>query len=446
MRNKVIIFYGVFYEDRQHDWLPNHLLYLSSSLIEAGFEPVLIREFFDHDYEQIIAANADEAIIFGVSAMTSHQIISGINACRIFRKYAPDTPIVWGGAHASALTAQTLENEYVDFVCVGPAEESLVSLVRALQTGGDTSNIVGVASKEAKNVDSVVAPLRRDLTNLPKFPYHLIDVEAYINPATRVLNYTATCGCPGSCTFCYWPGPHPWRALPLERVLDEAEWLVRTYNLTTLWLSDSTFLFGKQYALEFAEGLLKRGLNILWRCHGRVNDLIRFSKKELELMDNSGLDNVFVGVESASSRILKLMNKFHRNKHVDTLVELTKGLSFRQYFSFIFGNPTETIEDMENSYREIHRWMEINKNITYQTCIFTPYPNLPMTRLAIENGFVPPDSLEGWGNLDLRQDTYTDLPWFSPEFNSEYGERFRELFPSYPTYEFRPVGTKPNQR
>jgi radical SAM superfamily enzyme YgiQ (UPF0313 family) len=449
MQNKVILFYGKFPDDQKFDWLPNHLLYLSSSLIKAGFEPVLIPEFVYPNYEEIISANVADTVIFGVSAMTGSQITSGINACRIFREYSLNTPILWGGAHASATPAQTLENEYVDFVCVGPGEESLVSLASALQKSGDTSNILGIVSKKSKNVDSVVAPPAPDLTTLPKFPYHLIPLEAYINPATRVLNYTASRGCPFSCNFCYWPGPHRWQAIPLERVLDEIEWLVRTYDLTTLWLSDSTFMFQKQYILNFAKGLLKRGLDIYWRCNGNVLELIRYSKEELELLKKSGLDGIFVGVESASPRILKLMKKHHTNEQIDTIVERTKDFSFTLYFSFIFGNPTETIEDLEETHRELHRWMKINENIKFQTCIFTPYPGSPMTNLAIENGFNPPNSLEGWGNLDLMnitRDVYRYLPWFSPEFNDEYKKRFQELFPSHPEYEFKPAGSKPSKR
>ena len=176
---------------------------------------------------------------------------------------------------------------------------------------------------------------------------------------------------------------------------------------------------------------------------------MKFSKEEFELLEKSGLEGIFVGVESASPHILKLMNKRHTNRHVDILAELTKDFSFTLYFSFIFGNPTETIEDMEISYRELYRWMQINKNIKFQTCIFTPYPNIPMTDLAIENGFVPPDNLEGWANLALMnttRDVYMDLPWFSPEFNLKYGKRFQELFPSHPKYEYKPAGSRPSQR
>ncbi len=96
-KNKAILFYGKQTDTQEKDWLPYNLLYLTAPLYEAGFEPVIITEFTDTDYEDIIKMHAGESLVFGVSAFTSGQIASGLKACQIFRKYNADAPIIWGG-------------------------------------------------------------------------------------------------------------------------------------------------------------------------------------------------------------------------------------------------------------------------------------------------------------------------------------------------------------
>ena len=141
LKNKVLLFYGKQSNDQRNDWIPYNILYLTAPLIDAGFEVVFIAEFENSDYEGIIRKHASDSIIFGVSAFTSGQITSGIEACRIFRKYSADTPIAWGGHHAMALPEQTLRHELIDIVFTGPSENSFLQVVSAIKGGGTTSRI-----------------------------------------------------------------------------------------------------------------------------------------------------------------------------------------------------------------------------------------------------------------------------------------------------------------
>lgn len=438
-KNKVILFYGKQSDAQINDWIPYNVLYLTAPLVEAGFEPIFINEFTDPDYEGIIKGHAEDSVVFGVSAFTTRQIVSGLEASRTFRKYAPDTPIVWGGHHAKALPEQTIKHELIDMVFTGPSENSFVQVVSAIKSDGNVEQVPGLLAKVNGEVKFTGKPLLFDISKLPPFPFHIVQIEKYINPNTQVLNYTASCGCPGCCSFCPWNGPHPWRSLPIKRVLDDIEWLVHTYGVRTIWLSDANFFANKEFVMKFSEGLLERRLDIYWYTSTRVIELAKFTREEIAKLEQSGLVEIFLGIEQTTDRMKKLLRKPFKLEHVDTILERAKGLNVMLRLAFLFGLPTETLEDLEDSYNNFKRWQSINENVIAQASQYRPYPGDPMYELAIAKGLIPPDTLEGWGTFPLlntryrtseeQRNIWNDVPWFSGSFNKEYGNRFLKLFP-----------------
>lgn len=438
--NKVLLFYGNFFDNQELAWLPNHLLYLTAPIVKEGFEPIVISEFVDHDYEEIIKKHAKDTILFAISAMSGRQITSGLNAAKIFRKYSPNTPIAWGGAHATAVPQDTINHELVDIVFVGHSEDSFLKVITALKSRNSLELIRGIVYKDNGEIIDNGSPEPYDLAELPPFPFHILKIDKYINPETRVLNYTASVGCPGACSFCSWGGPHRWKNLPVKRVLDDIEWLVKTYKLHTIWFSDSDFFFNKEFAIEVATGIEERKLDIYWRANSRVRDLVNYSREDMEFLAKTGLDYIFIGIEAVTPRMQKLMRKVYKIEDVDTIVQRSKGLPIEFYFSTIFSSPTETIEDLIQTHKQIKKWQDMNENVKFQTCIYTPYPGTPMTDLAYKYGLEQPNSLEEWGTFPLVNDhrnKFSAKPWFDDNFNKEYGKLFKELFPNYPPFTYK---------
>lgn len=445
-KNKVLLFYGKQSNDQPNDWIPYNILYLTAPLVEAGFEVVFIAEFENPDYEGIIRKHAADSIIFGVSAFTSGQITSGIEACRIFRKYSADTPIAWGGHHVIALPEQTLGYELIDIVFTGPSEDSFLQVVSAIRGGrGDLQKIPGIILKVSGEIVSTGKPDSFDLAKLPSFPFHILNIEKYINPKTKTLNYTASCGCPGNCSFCPWWGSHMWRPLPVERVLDDIEWLVNTYKPRNILFTDPNFFARKDFVIDFVNGLIKRKIEVFWYAFTRVNDFVKITREEIERFEGAGLVELFFGIEQTTDRMKKLLRKPFKMEHVDTVLEKTKGLTLSLRFSFLLGLPTETIEDIDDIQRHIIKWQAINKNFVPQGNQYVPYPGNPMYELAVKLGLVVPDSLEGWGDFAIpkyrdaagNMNLWHDVPWFSDDLNREYAGRFLDIFPQQEGFNFK---------
>lgn len=434
MRNKIIIFYGLFDEHQTSEWIPYSPIILYSLLKSSGFEPILIHEYADQNYEKIISENASQTLFFGVSSMTGYQINSGIKAIKIFRKYEPGAPIVWGGAHATAIPYQTLLSEYVDYVHVGWASEFIINFARALQEGKEISGIPNILSLEyferKETIKHSIEEIQTDFSNFPRIQLRDFNFS-YLMTENNVLNYITSVGCRGQCTFCSWGGLHPWSCFKYEHILDDIEYLYKQYKLSTLWFADASLTANKEYVVRLARDIRERDIDMFWRCNGRVSELRKFSSEDFRTLERSGLDQIFIGVENTNYQIQKKFKKALNPETVTEIVTKMKDYQIRIFMSFIFGNPGVPLNDLEENRRYIDKWKKINPNVRYQVCMYTPYPGTPMTDLAVKSGYIPPSGLEEYGqdvffNTGHRKDI--SLPWHSNDERIKYNKKFIELF------------------
>lgn len=436
-KKKVILFYGLFSEDQSYDWIPYGSLFVYARLKEAGFSPILIHEFRDRNYEEIVQKHAWETLLFSVSAMTGYQIKSSIKAVNCFKKHAPDTPVIWGGAHATAMPYNTLESKYADYVCVGQAKDNFIDFVKNLQNGINKKesflDIFNLNEFPISKPDQYcISDFHNDLSNFP--PFHFEDFDfSYLLTPNKVLNYTASVGCPGVCSFCSWGGKHPWKSLPLKRVLDDIEYLVQRYNLRSVWFSDSELSINKGFLLGLAQGFLERKLNIFWRCNARVAELYQYNKSDYAILEASGLDRFFLGVENVNPEIQKLFRKIIKPQMVYKILEDTKDFSIQLMMSFIFGVPGGSLNDLEENREFINKCQLINPHVRFQVCFYTPYPGTFMADLAESKGYNSPKNLFEYGEspyfLDTDRSVKQKIVWYSDEESEDYIKRYLKLFP-----------------
>ena len=433
-KNKIMLFYGKFFPNQDYGWFPDSLLFPYSLLKNAGFEPILIHEYGHEDYETIFREHAQDCIFLGISCMTGPMIESSIRAVKKFRKYAPEVPVVWGGGHPTAAPYLTAKSEYCDYVHVGFTKQTFVEMTKALQAGDTPTHLPDIVDEEYFRCSgttqySIQDPLV-DYSNFPRLALESLDYS-YLITENRVLNYTSSTGCHGGCSFCTWGGKHPWVHRNLDHVLDEIEYLVNRYALRSLWISDASLSGDREYMLALAEGIKQRNLNIWWRCHGRVVELQHFDHSDFQLLEECGLDRIFVGVENVEPKVQKLFYKVFDPEKVTKLCENMKGFKIQLYMSLIFGNPGETPSTIHKNKAYIDKWKSINSRTGFQICFFTPYPG---TTANVEKcGYEPPASLEEYASSpffsDLDRKVFL-LPWYEQSLREEYMETYRKLFPT----------------
>src|SRR5439155_14697919 len=107
----------------------------------------------------------------------------------------------------------------------------------------------------------------KDLTALPRPAWHLVDMTRYArngDTSTVELFIQASRGCPIGCTMCPYMvlEGKPWRNNAIDQVVDEIEYLNKTYGIYKMRFRDPNFGFNRKYARELCEAMIARGVKL----------------------------------------------------------------------------------------------------------------------------------------------------------------------------------------
>ena len=408
---KIVFFFPAF--SSTEATAPLGILAVSTPLLEAGYTVKLIDSTIAPNYKAAVLRELEEdAICLAVSLVTGPMVRETVEIARAVKQWKPDFPIVLGGWHPSLLPDQTLAAPYVDVVVRGQGEDSFLEVVRRLEAGARLDDVSGIGFKE--HGEAVFTPERplRPLVEMPPKAYHLADFDAYERVCgRRWAMYTSSLACPFDCAYCTNSGVYggKWNALPAEQAVQEMLQLTRSYRLELLWVVDDNFLVDRDRARLIAEGLVRGGADFEWSIQATTNLTSRLSIDDLRLLRRAGLHQICQGLESASPKILKAMNKGWQDfdsvyKSADRCLQA----GIRPSFNIIFGYPGEGRKERRETVQFVMDVCRRFPGAEFWTNIFTPYPGAPVMRQAREFGIEAPTSLEGWADYFPR---YTVMPW-----------------------------------
>lgn len=407
---KVVLFFPAF--SSQEATAPLSLLAISTPLLRAGYTVTLVDSTITPDFKRRVLEEVKDALCLGISLVTGPMIRETVELARAVKEWNSDFPVVLGGWHPSLLPEQTLSTPSIDAVVRGQGEDAIVEIARRFEEGGTLEGIPGVAYKrDGKLIFNAERPLK-PLLDLPPKAYHLADFDAYERLCgRRWAMYTSSLACPFNCSYCTNAGVYgrKWNALPAGQVVEETFDLTTRYRLEMLWIVDDNFLVDLDRALQIGEGLLRAGAQFRWSIQATTNLTARLTEQDLRLLHRAGLHQVCQGVDSASPKILKLMNKtFQDFESIYQSAERCLKAGIRPSFNIIFGYPGEGAEERQQTIRFIMDVCRRFPGTEFWTNIFTPYPGSPIMSRAKELGIETPASLEGWSDYFPR---YTVLPW-----------------------------------
>lgn len=365
---------------------PLGLLYIASSLrARAGVEPTLIDLTFEkRPWDKLrFALKAGMFQIVGISAMVT-TMRDGLTAARIAREVNRESVIVLGGPQPTVDPKSVIEDANVDIVVEGEGEWPFASLAASC---GKPDGIEGIWYK--KN-GSVVQPERgnEDFTELDSLPFpafDLIDWDKYskawfqldsVSPELKGTNILATRGCPYRCSYCqptlekiFGPGL---RKRSPDNVVEELTMLKARYGIESFVLADDTPTIDRRWSFEFAGLLSRAGLNLKWGLNMR-SDMVESDL--LLAMKSAGLRKVFIGIESASQRVLDEV--YHKGTTVEAAREAVDvanraGLDIQGYF--MLAAPGETSSEMKETIR-------LARELTITDATFNIATPLPGTEL-----------------------------------------------------------------
>jgi radical SAM superfamily enzyme YgiQ (UPF0313 family) len=234
----------------------------------------------------------------------------------------------------------------------------------------------------------------------------------------RIVSIESSRGCPYNCSFCYVSSNKNlriWRALSAKKTVERIEIVINELKADGVDFIDYNFFVNLKRVKKIITLLRKERIDMIWCTESLRIDLAKkMTHSFLNLLEESGLRWVAIGVESGSERILKLLRKGITIKDVININrKLKKHKLITPQYNFMAGIPTETPNDLKKTTDLMLKLLEENPRACFQPLsAYTPYPGTDLFNLAVEFGFKPPDRLENWAILDYPTWLF-HIPWLN---------------------------------
>ena len=325
--------------------------------------------------------------IVGIYAMVSISD-SALALAGALRRLLPETLLLCGGPLPTLRPGQFCDIFHL--VLRGEAVHSLPCLCRDfLHAGGtvhdlralltDPENYPGIYYRNPDD-HSIVQSVQRssdedELNRLPIPDRHGYDHSRYQSfwverEGFSLAGIMTTYGCPYQCEFCSKPifGDR-FRRRAMERIFEEIHDISR-WGYDGLWIADDGFTLDLDHLRAFCKRLIREQLDLKWFCLSRVDAITR---SDMDLMRQSGCRKVYLGLESGSNEVLRLMNKQTTVEMAEKTVALFAQSGIKSAGFFMIGYPGET-------YASIEKTLEWALTLPLDEISFTiPYP-LPGTK------------------------------------------------------------------
>ncbi len=328
-----------------------------------------------------------EIIIVGISFFTTQLFeIRGLMS-NLRNKFHNKCIFIAGGPHPTGDPIRTLKMGF-DLIVVGEGEATLIELIHKIDSTNKYEDIKGIAY--FNELDEYIYTGKREPINLDKFP-------PFPLRNTRFGAIEITRGCPYICYFCQIP--YISGTLPRHRSIEVIGKYVRElknfYGDQTdiRFITPNSFGYGsqdgKKLNLEKVEDLLLNTREIIGKqgriYYGSFPSEVRpehVSQKTLDLLlKYANNDNITIGAQSGSQRILDMCHRGHTIEDINNAVELTIKSNLKINVDIIFGLPGENEKDVKLTIKMMKDLA--NKGARIHAHSFIPLPQTPYAKFSI---------------------------------------------------------------
>ncbi|MBV9869581.1 MAG: RiPP maturation radical SAM C-methyltransferase, partial [Frankiaceae bacterium] len=297
---------------------------------------------------------------------TFSQNVPSLALARCLKAKQPNLPIIMGGANCDGPMGGALLRcfNYLDFICRGEGEHTLVEFIDLLREHEKSDWTEGLAAIDGLGWRSpdgtvVINPSRAARVNLreaapPDFEPYFSDLKAR-NISQRVrkrIPYEASRGCwwgaAHHCTFCGLNATSmAYRSKDADQVFADIEHLCRKHRSLDIIFVDNIF------DLEYFNSLVPRLAEAPWDL--RMFSEIKSNVKEQQVaaLAAAHVTALQPGIESLSTDILKMMRKGVDSAHNIIFLRSAEENSISAYWSILYGFPDETEEQYERVIEQI---------------------------------------------------------------------------------------------
>ncbi len=371
----------------------NGQLILGTLLLQADFDVDILRfcqvEGFKDDYEVFIHNMIQKILTYEPKAVSFYSLWPDyhimLRIAKELKAIRPDIYTVFGGPQPSATAQETMESmPYVDFICSGEGENTVVpfftALLRNNKAGFDT--VPGLYYRENNKV--IHHDLEHPLCDINATPQwdtklylkHYINIHENYHSNKYCMPIDPGRGCPYSCTFCctsgYWR--RTYRLKDPIRIVNDILYYKDSFGIRSFWFSHDAFTSNKKLVEKVCDYLIDNKIDISWKCTARIDCI---DDNLILKMKKAGLFHIEFGIESGSSRIQKIINK---NLNLNTIKERVKFIISHDIgvgLFFMYGFPEETEHDLTQTINLGMDLLDMGvKQLSMSYCQFNPTTEL----------------------------------------------------------------------
>ncbi len=318
--------------------------------------------------EEVIESANPNTLIFGVTAMFSHEWLYIRDCIKLLKKKFPKSIIVVGGEHASALTEYSLRDcKEIDCISLGEGEETWREL--ASKDDNDFRNVAGLAYLEndkfvktkirerIRHIDSISWP---DWDTFPIEPY--LDNAISFGPGSgRNMPIIASRGCPYECTFCSNPlmFGRRYHVRNIDDLIKQIKYYIKRYNITGLQFYDLTAILKKKWVIDLCNALTENNINLQWSLPtGTRSEALNLVV--IKALARAKLTYLVYAPESGHEETLKRVKKKIKIPVVEQSVRYAVSQGIVTRTNLIIGFPGETRMQLYRTlWQQLSTWISI---------------------------------------------------------------------------------------
>jgi len=234
---------------------------------------------------------------------------------------------------------------FVDSITVGEPENSFHKLANALKCRKRTDNINGIAIRNQAKFREA------EIFNPEELPFPMRSS----NDESEFFYILGSRGCPFKCSFCYvnniYGEGSGWRGRSVDNILDEIEILMKNHGAKYFYFADANFLgpSGGAFARvqEFYKRAQERKLEFEFGMECRASDI---NEPTIDLLQKTGLKNIFLGIESGSEAALGRYCKGTNTKKNAEAIRLVREKKISLSYGWIMFDPQTTLSDLVENF------------------------------------------------------------------------------------------------
>jgi hypothetical protein len=268
------------------------------------------------------------------------------------KRALPDVHVTCGGPGITQmlirLSGQRLARALgpFDSACVFEGEHTLLSLLRALDEEKPIRDVPNVVVRDTlMGARWLAGHGMEDLRALPAPDFDGLALDRYFSPGL-VLPYDPTRGCYwGKCTFCHYGlaevGTATYRERDVAQIVEHLRALSEKYETKHFYLSQDSV--APKTIVKMSQAIVDAGLDVRWATDLKPEKYM--TEERARLLKKAGAVACALGVESASPRVLELIDKGAPPSVVGDVVDRLAGAGIAAEAMCFTDFPTETHDE-----------------------------------------------------------------------------------------------------